>query len=105
MTRAESYFHYWGKAEKGGPGYHLLVYHCLDVAAVGWILFDPANPLCQRLSNNWKSLPFGCNSGSLFVSAFTISASSPPPFKGSCLLCHRRSCLQTKDALFVYKTP
>ena len=31
----ESYFQYWGKAEKDGAGYHLLPYHCLDVAAVG----------------------------------------------------------------------
>ncbi|MBI5641767.1 MAG: hypothetical protein HZA17_15230 [Nitrospirae bacterium] len=30
-----SYFRYWGKAEKEGPMYHLLPYHCLDVAAVG----------------------------------------------------------------------
>lgn len=29
-----SYFRYWGKAEKEGEGYHLLPYHCLDVAAV-----------------------------------------------------------------------
>ncbi len=28
------YFSYWGKAEKDGAGYHLLPYHCLDVAAV-----------------------------------------------------------------------
>jgi hypothetical protein len=26
------YFRYWGKAEKDGSGYHLLPYHCLDVA-------------------------------------------------------------------------
>jgi CRISPR-associated endonuclease/helicase Cas3 len=35
----ESYFQYWGKAKKDsqadGPDYHLLPYHCLDVAAVG----------------------------------------------------------------------
>jgi len=31
----ESYFRYWGKAEKDGTGYHLLPYHCLDVAVVG----------------------------------------------------------------------
>jgi len=31
----KSYYRYWGKAEKDGPGYHLLPYHCLDVAAVG----------------------------------------------------------------------
>jgi len=29
-----SYFKYWGKAAKDGTSYHLLVYHCLDVAAV-----------------------------------------------------------------------
>lgn len=35
----ESYFQYWGKAKKDpqaeGSDYHLLPYHCLDVAAVG----------------------------------------------------------------------
>ena len=46
----KSYYRYWGKAEKDGPGYHLLPYHCLDVAAVGCILFDPGKPLCQRLA-------------------------------------------------------
>ncbi|MDP2211521.1 MAG: CRISPR-associated helicase Cas3' [Candidatus Aquicultor sp.] len=35
---AQTYFDYWGKAEKDGSGYHLLVYHCLDVAAVGHTL-------------------------------------------------------------------
>ncbi len=33
------YYRYWGKARPdaenaGGPAYHLLPYHCLDVAAV-----------------------------------------------------------------------
>lgn len=28
-------FRYWGKAERDGDGYHLLPWHCLDVAAVG----------------------------------------------------------------------
>ena len=32
--RMESYFRYWGKAEKDGERYHLLPYHCLDVADV-----------------------------------------------------------------------
>ncbi|TAN53437.1 MAG: CRISPR-associated helicase/endonuclease Cas3, partial [Methylococcaceae bacterium] len=34
----EPYFRYWGKARrkgKEGVPYHLLPYHCLDVAAVG----------------------------------------------------------------------
>ena len=33
-----SYFRYWGKADPSYPGepkWHPLVYHCLDVAAVG----------------------------------------------------------------------
>lgn len=36
-----SYFKYWGKARKEheeGVPYHLLPYHCLDVAAVGYVL-------------------------------------------------------------------
>lgn len=37
----KSYFRYWGKVEKEGNRYHLLPYHCLDVAAVGWVLLDP----------------------------------------------------------------
>mgnify|MGYP001600798880 CR=1 FL=1 len=31
---AKEYYRYWGKAEKDGDGFHLLPYHCLDVAAV-----------------------------------------------------------------------
>lgn len=50
----ESYFQYWGKAKRdptaGGPDYHLLAYHCLDVAAVGYLLLDPKKPLCQQLA-------------------------------------------------------
>jgi CRISPR-associated endonuclease/helicase Cas3 len=34
VTEDKSYFCYWGKAEKDGSNYHLLPYHCLDVAAV-----------------------------------------------------------------------
>ncbi len=38
MNEPASYFHYWGKARKHpgseGADYHLLPYHCLDVAAV-----------------------------------------------------------------------
>ena len=28
------YYRYWGKAAKNSDDHHLLVYHCLDVAAV-----------------------------------------------------------------------
>lgn len=49
-----SYYKYWGKAKRDpkqpGPEYHLLVYHSLDVAAVGWVLLDPEKPLCQSLA-------------------------------------------------------
>ncbi|MBU4304876.1 MAG: CRISPR-associated helicase Cas3' [Candidatus Omnitrophica bacterium] len=39
----QTYYKYWGKAKKledGGWDYHLLPYHCLDVAAVGYYLAD-----------------------------------------------------------------
>ncbi len=49
-----NYFQYWGKAKReagsAGPAYHLLPYHCLDVAAVGRILLDSEKPLCQSLA-------------------------------------------------------
>lgn len=48
------YWGYWGKAkqdpEQGEPDYHLLAYHSLDVAAVGWHLLSPNNKLCQELA-------------------------------------------------------
>jgi len=39
-SELKSYYRYWGKAEKDGPGYHLLPYHCLDVAAVAAAWWD-----------------------------------------------------------------
>jgi CRISPR-associated endonuclease/helicase Cas3 len=45
-----SYFRYWGKAEKDGTGYHLLPYHCLDVAAVGQTLLENNPFLLRRMS-------------------------------------------------------
>lgn len=47
------YYRYWGKArsEDGeGAAYHLLPYHCLDVAAVGKLLLSPEKPVVQRLA-------------------------------------------------------
>jgi len=50
----QSYFRYWGKTEGGGEErsfrYHLLPYHCLDVAAVGRLLLDSEKPLCVHLA-------------------------------------------------------
>lgn len=59
MTDIPAYFRYWGKAkpqqEDGGSGaYHLLAFHSMDVAAVGWHLLSPENVLCQRLAKQLK---------------------------------------------------
>ena len=43
----EEYFRYWGKAEREGDRYHLLPYHCLDVAAVAAAWWD-ASPAIRR---------------------------------------------------------
>ena len=38
MKQSKAYFKYWGKTGKTGENsYHLLSYHSLDVAAVGYI--------------------------------------------------------------------
>ena len=49
---AESYFKYWGKADRDNPvsKYHLLPYHGLDVAAVGKVLLDRNTWLTEQLS-------------------------------------------------------
>jgi len=48
-----AYYRYWGKADTnydGAPKWHLLVYHCLDVAAVGRVWLEQDNALCARLA-------------------------------------------------------
>ncbi len=58
-----SYHRYWGKAQKDGheiddtPKYHLLPYHCLDVAAVGWHLLAPDKPTCKQLAMQLQVTP------------------------------------------------
>lgn len=51
---ASLYFKYWGKAKReshaGTQDYHLLAYHSLDVAAVGWVLLDPKEALSRNLA-------------------------------------------------------
>lgn len=60
-TKTPIYYRYWGKAKpeigNDSPAYHLLPYHCLDVAAVGWHLLSPDKPLCQRLAKQLQVLP------------------------------------------------
>ncbi len=54
------YFRYWGKAkadEGEGAAYHLLPYHCLDVAAVGYLLLSPDKPLCKKLAAQLQVSP------------------------------------------------
>ena len=54
------YFRYWGKAKPESSQfahYHLLPYHCLDVAAVGWHLLTTTQPLCLRLSAQLQVSP------------------------------------------------
>lgn len=51
---SRAYFRYWGKAktspEIAGTDYHLLPYHCLDVAAVGYQVLGEDNPLCKDIA-------------------------------------------------------
>ena len=47
----QHYYRYWGKAEKDGERYHLLPYHCLDVAAVGWLLLSRDSALRQKFKS------------------------------------------------------
>ncbi|RAH36341.1 CRISPR-associated helicase/endonuclease Cas3 [Halomonas sp. SL1] len=53
------YYRYWGKAKPSdkGDNCHLLPYHSLDVAAVGWYLLAPEQPLTQRLSSQLNLSP------------------------------------------------
>ncbi|KDM91670.1 CRISPR-associated helicase/endonuclease Cas3 [Photobacterium galatheae] len=56
-----TYFQYWGKAKRDpkqpGADYHLLPYHCLDVAAVGYLLMDPDKPLTRDLADFLEITP------------------------------------------------
>ncbi|MDP0562628.1 MAG: CRISPR-associated helicase Cas3' [Candidatus Endonucleobacter sp. (ex Gigantidas childressi)] len=55
------FYRYWGKAsskeEEEEASYHLLAYHCLDVAAVGYCLLDPEKALCCSLANGLQVKP------------------------------------------------
>lgn len=44
-----AYFKYWGKAGKDGS-YHLLPYHCLDVAAVGQTLLERDSGILRKFA-------------------------------------------------------
>lgn len=46
----DSYFKFWGKSGGSDSIYHLLPYHNLDVAAVGYVMLELDNQLRRRLS-------------------------------------------------------
>jgi CRISPR-associated endonuclease/helicase Cas3 len=52
-----SYFKYWGKAKRdpdqGGADYHLLPYHCLDVAAVADVWLSRSNVLLPQAAQHF----------------------------------------------------
>lgn len=45
-----TYYQYWGKADKETVNYHLLPYHCLDVAAVGHVLLSSNAALVNKFT-------------------------------------------------------
>ncbi len=49
MEKRIDYFRYWGKTENDGESFHLLVYHCLDVAAVAQTLLSKNKLIVDRL--------------------------------------------------------
>ncbi|NJD53000.1 MAG: CRISPR-associated helicase Cas3' [Candidatus Methanoperedens sp.] len=54
MNEIQGYYKYWGKADNSESrslvSYHLLVYHCLDVAAVGHVLLQKDKHLLKQFS-------------------------------------------------------
>ncbi|MFH1851673.1 MAG: CRISPR-associated helicase/endonuclease Cas3 [Candidatus Neomarinimicrobiota bacterium] len=50
MKDRPAYYRYWGKAEKDSNGYHLLPYHCLDVAAVGQVWWQQSQIIRNRFT-------------------------------------------------------
>ncbi|MDA3922943.1 MAG: CRISPR-associated helicase Cas3' [Salinisphaera sp.] len=57
-----SYYRYWAKTRRGdarGAACHLLPFHNLDVAAVGWKLLAPERPLAPEMARR-LDLPLDC---------------------------------------------
>ena len=64
------YYKYWGKAKKEqdqeGNGYHLLPYHCLDVAAVADVWLSESRTLLHQISHHLNSTPEQARNITLF---------------------------------------
>jgi CRISPR-associated endonuclease/helicase Cas3 len=85
------YLRYWGKArgkkENGGDPYHLLAYHCLDVAACGFVMVQQNLYGCKQvlascnLSEDegalWVAYLFACHDIGKFASGFQRYAVFP----------------------------
>jgi len=52
MEVEKAYYRYWGKWNKVDGSYHLLPYHCLDVAAVGFHILHPTTRRNQDISRS-----------------------------------------------------
>lgn len=50
----DTYKNYWGKADRKSQDYHLLIYHCLDVAAVGQTLLEKNTELLEFFSAHFQ---------------------------------------------------
>ncbi len=89
------YWRYWGKTIRFGEiseelFYHLLPYHCLDVAAAGWWLLAPETPLskrfCSQLSvspewlRRWFSFCLSIHDAGKFAVAFQGIVPNAPAF-------------------------
>jgi len=76
------YFKYWGKASKEDDSYHLLPYHCLDVAAVGYLLLSPDKPLCKKLAIQLQVKPEWLRKFFTFCLALHDLGKFSRPFQG-----------------------
>lgn len=106
-----SFYQYWGKAKKDqeqpGNDYHLLPYHCLDVAAVGYFLLDPDKETCRHLAKqlavepewlrDWFCFCLMLHDLGKFFRAFQnlVPNLSPSlvPYFGRCVYQHRHDSL------------
>lgn len=83
-----TYFNYWGKARPiatGRAGWHLLPFHCLDVAAVGVVYLQRAPHLCRLLQDrlqmskvqllDWMAFWLAIHDLGKFASAFQAQRS------------------------------
>jgi CRISPR-associated endonuclease/helicase Cas3 len=71
MEPAADYYRYWGKAQSAksekGPPCHLLLYHCLDVAAVGRIVLERDGARARHLASRLDLDP------DVFIDLFVFS--------------------------------